>query len=160
MQVYVTSLNQDSDSPVVAWYEEHTIVGTQPGLNESHPGAILLCGIDRKYIDAHRLPVVLKKEWREAMPQVVAAESAKRIEDAFPAATQSAASLQIQANTLSYGSDVSQWPASAQTSMKEIKRGLDYITSVHAAENAIVSQGVASPTDDANWPAPIEPVKL
>jgi hypothetical protein len=140
MQVFVKSLAQGADTPVFASYEDNVNIP-----KEAHPpGATLLRNISSKYVVG--IPPRLLSSWRENIASIVEAEAAYRIEAVFPAAMQSTASLAKH-----FGQELDE---------KEIMRGLNYISAVRAAAQAIIAKAPDNPGDDVNWPAVVEPVKL
>jgi hypothetical protein len=159
MQVFVTMLVQNGDSPLLAVYDEG--VSLPPNAHSTSPDGtvpIYMRGIDQQYIGGP--PMVLLQNWRNQFNDVVDSEATRRINVAFPSTMQASASLLRQNNIISYGSDVANWPADQQTKNTEIQRGTDYITAVNAAADTVKTSAPNNPCDDQFWPAPIAPISL
>jgi hypothetical protein len=160
MQVFVKTLVQNGDSPIVALYEEGVTLPS--GAHSTSPDGtvpIYMRGIDQQYINAGP-PMMLLQNWRDQFNSVVDSEATRRINDVFPAQMQASASLLRQNDIISYGSDVTTWPPDQQDKNTEIQRGTDYITAVNAAAATVKTNAPVNPCDDQYWPAPITPISL
>jgi hypothetical protein len=160
MKVFVKTLVQNGDSPVVAIYDENASLPASA--HTSSPDGtvpILMQGIDQQYISAGP-PMMLLQNWRDQFDVVVDNEANRRINVAFPAEMQASASLLRQNDIISYGSDVTNWPPDQQNKNTEIQRGTDYITAVNAAAATVKTNAPVNPCDDQYWPAPITPISL
>jgi hypothetical protein len=102
--------------------------------------------VPSQYVVQSGLQQMLTKNWRDALPDIIAAEEQRRINMVFPFVAQARAAL-----AKVFGADVDE---------DEVKRGLDYIIAVRANANALLAKGVLEPCADANWPQRIEPIKV
>lgn len=156
MQLVSAPPSQGTDTRVYALYDDDTRIVPQEAIPA---GAILLRFIQPQYI-LGGWPPSLSKDWIQDLPNIAASEASRRAELYYTAAQQRTAALIQQNNILQYGTDTQTWPASEQNRLSEIQRGLNYITSMNAAKDAIVSQTILNPCDDQYWPAPIDPISL
>jgi hypothetical protein len=160
MQVFVRTIVQNGDSPIIALYEEG--VALPADAHKTSPDGtipVYMRGIDQQYINAGP-PMMLLQNWRDQLNTVVDSEATRRINDVFPSTMQASASLLRQNDILSYGSDVTTWPPDQQDKNTEIQRGTDYITAVNSAADTVKTNAPTNPCDDQYWPAPITPISL
>ncbi len=155
MQVISFMPIQGADTKVQAVYDDTVVVPS----NSLPPGAIIIRFIQQQYL-VGEFPPTLTKDWVNDLPNITTSEGARRVEQCFTAAQQRAASLLVQNDMMQYGNDTSAWPSSEQTRYSEVQRGLAYINTMNAAQQAIVDQTILDPCNDQYWPTPIDPIQL
>lgn len=141
MRVYLPAVLPDQDSPVAAFYDDAAVLPPT-----AHPNMATLGFVPPQYIGVNGLTTVLLKNWRDALPDIIAAEEQRRIERVFPVSERVNAALAVKVG--------------AQINEDELKRGWDYIVAVRANAKALLAKGALEPCADASWPAMIEPVKV
>lgn len=141
MRIYLPAVLPDVDSPIAATYDDATVL--PPGV---HPNMATLGNVPPQYVIQSGLQQMLSKNWRDALPAIVAAEETRRIEKVFPVSERVNAALAAKVG--------------AEVDEGELKRGWDYVVAVRANAKALLGKGTLEPCSDANWPAMIEPVKV
>lgn len=144
MRIYMKSqsLQQNVDVPIFAMYEDNVSLP-----DDAHPGTTMLANVPMQYISQEGLAPMLRKEWREALPQILEQETTRRIALILPPNVQGVAALEM-----ALGND--------DERKAKIKRAWDYVVSVRAAGEKLAKKGPLNPSDDLHWPKPIEPIKI